>query len=193
MVLAVLVFFVLFFLLQAFPDVLDGVLSKKQKEVKRAKLGADAEVQVDVLLDNLSGDYYVLNDLVSPYGNIDHAVISKNGCLFLIETKSHHGKVVIENNTLYLNGHLTEKDFIAQTLKNAYWLRDRITEIVGIKVWVYPIIVFTNAFVPFTNPVKGIKVINQKYLLTTIKNINSQGLASHILWDKRDSIVSILK
>jgi hypothetical protein len=100
---------------------------------------------------------------------------------------------MIENNTLYLNGHLTEKYFIAQTLKNSYWLRDKITEIVGIKIWIYPILVFTNAFVPFTNPVKGIKVINQKYLLTTIKNINSQSLANNILWDKRDSIVSVLK
>lgn len=110
-------FLVLLFLVQAFPDFLDGILGKKQKEVKRAIRGADAEVKIDQLLGDLSEDYLVLNDLASPYGNIDHVVFSKDSGVFLIETKSHRGKVSVRDNVLYLNEHLTEKDFINQTLK----------------------------------------------------------------------------
>lgn len=183
---------VLLALMKIFPDILDGILGKKQKEVKRAIRGADAEVQIDTLLNNLSEEFYVLNDLVSPFGNIDHVVICRNGSLFLLETKSHHGKVSIENNSLHINGHLPEKDFIAQTLKNTYWLRERITEITGVKNWVQPIIVFTNAFVPFMSPIKGIKVINKKYLISTIKNTSGQGSANSVLWEKRNSIQSNL-
>lgn len=179
---------VLLALMKIFPDILDDILGKKQKEVKRAIRGADAEVQIGTLLNNLSEDYYVLNDLVSPYGNIDHVIICRNGSLFLLETKSHHGKVSIENNVLYINGHLPEKDFIAQTLKNTYWLRERIAEITGVKNWVQPIIVFTNAFVPIMSPIKSIKVINKKYLISTIKNATGQGSANSVLWEKRDKI-----
>lgn len=183
---------VLLFLIQAFPDFLDGILGKKQKEVKRAIRGADAEVKIDNLLDDLSDDYLVLNDLVSPYGNIDHVVISKASGVFLIETKSHSGKVSVRENVLYLNEHLPEKDFINQTLKNTYWLREKLVGIVGVKVWINPVIVFTNAFVPFIGPVKGISIINKKYLLSTILNSSKRSTENQQLWEKREDILSKL-
>jgi len=178
----------LLFLLKAFPDFLDIFLSRQQKEVKRAVRGADAEVAIDVLLDDLSDDYYVLNDLECPYGNIDHVVFSKNGGVFLIETKSHHGNVSAQDNKIYINGKLPEKDFIAQTLRNTYWLRNRIVEVAGITVWINSIIVFTNAFVPFTPPIKGIKIINQRYLISTIENTASRNAAYRTLWEKKENI-----
>lgn len=183
---------VLLFLIQAFPDFLDGILGKKQKEVKRAIRGADAEVKIDTLLGNLSEDYLVLNDLVSPYGNIDHVVVSKESGVFLIETKSHRGKVNVRENVLYINEHLPEKDFINQTLKNTYWLREKLVEITGIKAWINPIIVFTSAYVPFIGPVKGIKIINKKYLLPTIKNSSKNTPDNQQLWEKREVILSKL-
>jgi len=54
------------------------------------------------LSDNLSEDFYVLMELTSPYGNIDHVVIGKFGGLFLIETKSHRGNVSVQANSKYL-------------------------------------------------------------------------------------------
>lgn len=156
-----------------FPDILDDILGKKQKEVKRAIRGANAEVHIDSFLSTLSKDYSVINDISCPFGNIDHIVLSKNGAIFLIETKSHHGKVTFQENIIYINGHLPEKDFISQTLKNTYWLREKITEITGIKAWVFPIIVFTNAFVPFSKPIKGINIVNRKFLLQKITSISN--------------------
>ncbi len=183
---------VLLGLLRIFPGILDGLLGKKQKEEKRAIRGAKAEVQIDSLLSGLSEDYFVMNDINCPFGNIDHVVLSKNGAIFLIETKSHYGKVTFQDNSIYLNGHLPEKDFISQTLKNTYWLRERITEITGVKAWVFPIIVFTNAFVPFSNPIKGIIVVNQKFLLQKITSISNCSTANRILWEKKDNILADL-
>ncbi len=181
----------LLFLVQAFPDFLDGILGKKQKEVKRAIRGADAEVKIDQLLGDLSEDYLVLNDLASPYGNIDHVVFSKDSGIFLIETKSHRGKVSVRDNVLYLNEQLPEKDFIKQTLKNTYWLREKLIEIVGVKVWINPVIVFTNAFVPFIGPVKGIRIVNKKFLLSTIMN-SKHTPDNQALWEQRENILSKL-
>ena len=110
-----------------------------------------------------------MHDIESPYGNIDHIVIGKNAGIFLLETKAHGGKVEVNGETLLVNGKLPEKDFIAQALRNSYWLRDEISQIVGDKPWITPILVFTNAFVPPTRPVKGVSIINKKYLLNFLQ------------------------
>lgn len=185
-------FFVLLFGVKVFPDILDGILGKKQKEVKRAIRGAKAEVQIDTLLSALSEDYYVINDLESPFGNIDHVVFSKNGAFFLIETKSHHGKVSFQDCAIYINGHSPEKDFILQTLKNTYWCREKINEITGTKVWIHPVIVFTNALVPYSDPIKGVHILNQRFLIRTITNINDRCRTNNSLWENKDRILTAL-
>lgn len=185
-------FLVLLFGVKVFPDILDGILGKKQKEVKRAIRGAKAEVQIDTLLSALTEDYYVINDLESPFGNIDHVVFSKNGAFFLIETKSHHGKVSFQDCSIYINGHSPEKDFISQTLKNTYWCREKINEITGTKVWILPVIVFTNAFVPYSDPIKGVHILNQKFLIRTITNTNDRCRPNSSLWENKDRILIAL-
>jgi hypothetical protein len=56
----------------AIPGFINRRVDRKLKEEARAIRGAKAEEAIGELLANLSGDYYVLNDIVSPYGNIDH-------------------------------------------------------------------------------------------------------------------------
>jgi hypothetical protein len=34
-----------------------------------------------------------------------------------------------------VNGHDPEKDFIAQCLRNAFWVRDQIQSLIGVKPW----------------------------------------------------------
>lgn len=184
---------VLLFLVNYLPDILDNHLGKREKEVTRARRGARAEEAVDQLFAGLSEEYFLINDIDCPCGNIDHVLISKKGGVFLIETKSHYGKVSIQNGSIYLNGHATEKDFVAQTIKNTYWLRDQVKEILAVNVWVRPIIVFTNAFVPFGAPIKGITVINKKFLISTINKLSDAGSGNNTLWDKKDLLFSRLK
>lgn len=152
---------------------------------QRAIRGAVAEERIEDLLDELGDGYYVLHDLANPNGNIDHVVIGREAGLFLIETKSHRGRVETRDGALLVNGHPPEKDFIAQTLRNTYWLRERVQQLTGATPWVTPIIVFTNAFVTAGPPIKGVCVLNKKYLLAAIRSETRPGPWCAALWEKR--------
>jgi hypothetical protein len=179
---------VLLILLQVLPDWIEGSVGRKLKAEKRAIRGARAEEKIGEMLAGLSADYYVLHDVESPYGNIDHIVISQYGGVFMIETKAHGGRVEVNGENLLVNGKNPEKNFIAQALSNTYWLRDEINKIVGAKPWINPIIVFTNTFVPQTRPVKGVRIINKKYLLNTLSKPGRSNAVNAQVWVKKEKI-----
>jgi hypothetical protein len=179
---------ILLVLLRVVPDLIDRRVGKKLKEEKRAIRGAKAEEKIGEILAGLSDEYYVLNDIESPYGNIDHIVIGENSGIFLIETKAHGGKVEVDGETLMVNGKLPEKDFIGQALRNSYWLRDEISQIVGSKPWITPIIVFTNAFVLPTRPIKGVSIVNKKYLLNVLHKTNRPNAVNAQVWKQKENI-----
>lgn len=170
----------------------DRQVDRKIKLEKRAIRGAKAEERVGGLLAELSNDYYVLNDIESPYGNIDHIVIGKNNGIFLIETKAHGGRVEIDGEAILINGKTPEKDFIAQALQNSYWLRDKLGEYSDSKPWITPIVVFTNAFVPFTKPIKGVQIVNKKYLLNVLGKATKPNAIHAKIWDSKENIVKRL-
>jgi hypothetical protein len=157
----------------------------------RAIRGAEAEERIGSILDTLGDDYRVVHDVATPHGNIDHVVIAKHGGVFLIETKAHGGRVSAENGRLLLNGHEPEKDFIAQVLKNTYWLRERIREASGLTVWIIAIIAFTNAFVEPMAPIKGVRVMNKKYLLNALCQSSGRS-QNRAAWEHRDEIIKAL-
>ncbi len=53
------------------------------------------------------------------FGNIDHIVISQKSVIFLSE--------------ILANGQALEKDFVAQALKNSYWLWDETEDLLKVK------------------------------------------------------------
>ena len=179
---------VLLVLIRIIPDFVERGADKKFREEKRAIRGAQAEEKVGDILADLSTDFYVLHDIESPYGNIDHIVIGKNNGIFLLETKAHGGKVTIEGDTLLVNAKLPEKDFIAQCLRNTYWLRDEVEKVVGLKPWISPILVFTNAFVSATRPVKGVRIVNKKYLSTLLNRTTQSNALNAKVWDHKKDI-----
>ena len=183
---------VLLVLMRVVPGIIDKQVGKKLKEEKRATHGAKGEEKIGELLAGLPEDFRVLHDIESPYGNIDHIVIGKNAGIFLLETKAYGGKVEVNGETLLVNGKLPEKDFIAQALRNSYWLRDEISHIVGAKPWIIPILVFTNAFVLPTQPVKGVSIMNKKYLPAFLQNTSRSNAVNEQIWLQRDSIADRL-
>ncbi len=153
--------------------------------------GAVAEEFVGKIFENLSQDYVVLNDIQLGYGNIDHFVFGKNGCMYMIETKSHRGKVTIEGDQIRINNKRTEKDFIKQTQRNAYDIRDEIASILGVSLHVTPVLVFTNAYVPYKANIKGVFIMNKKTLLKFILSGKEQ--QNHeVIWKKRGLIQEFL-
>lgn len=153
--------------------------------------GAIAEEFVGKILENLSQDYLVLNDIQLGYGNVDHFVLGKNGCMYMIETKSHRGKVSIEGDNVRVNNKPTEKDFIKQTKRNAFNIRDEIESILGVSLGVTPVLVFTNASVPYTPNNTGVIILNKRTLLKFILSGKEQQ-NREVIWKKRGLIQEFL-
>jgi hypothetical protein len=184
---------VLLVILRVVPDLADRRIGWTLRAERRAIRGAEAEEEVGRLLAELGEDYLVLNDVSSPYGNIDHVVFGKRSGPFLIETKSHRGRIEFDGDRLLINLKPPEKDFFAQSLRNTYWLRDELAKIIGLNPWVTPILVFTKAFVPRAKPIRRVHVVNKKYLLQTIRaDQEGLGLAAR-LWNSKDKVMEVLR
>lgn len=76
----------LFILLSLFVNMAEELVRRREKEERRADRGAKSEEVIGDLLATLNDDYFVINDVSSPFGNIDHIVIAKHG-VFLLEEK----------------------------------------------------------------------------------------------------------
>lgn len=159
-------FFVLVGLLKWVDRFTTSEEKRLRQEAKRADRGAKAEETISAILKELPEDYSVLNDLQRVAGDIDHIVVGPTG-LFVIETKAHGGKITVDGETLLVNGHPAEKDFINQVWRNAFFIRDLVKNVHGLEIKVQPIVVFSNAFVSM-KPVKGVIVINKKFLTKEI-------------------------
>lgn len=182
----------LLILLRVLPDLIDKPIKRRIKEERRADRGAAAEEVVGDLLADLNEDFFVLHDIASPYGNIDHIVIGKNSGVFLLETKAHGGRVEVLPDGLLVNGKPPEKDFIAQALKNTYWLRDELEKVTGSKIWITPVVVFTNAFVQTGKPIKGVYVLNKIFLLSLLRRNARATNDVQNIWNIREALKEIL-
>lgn len=180
-------------LMLVFKAVMSGLETsgvKIKKEERRAGRGATAEEELGALFDALPDGYFVLNDVALDYGNIDHVILSRTKGLFVIEAKSHHGRVSAEGSTLLIDGHATEKDFIAQTLRNCLVLKQWIKERLQVDVWITGVVVFTNAFVELRQPVRGVHVINKGYLHRFLDR-QPDNRSAALLWDRRGDLEAL--
>ncbi len=171
-------------------SLLESKIGEKIKEKRRAVRGARGEERLEEILDELDENHMALHDVASAYGNIDHIVISESG-VFLIETKAHGGRVSVSNGQLLVNGRSAEKDFIAQTLRNSYWLKERILKTTGVEPWINPIIVFTNAFVEWGKPIKGVTVTNRKFLLKVMARLRRKSEKNSRIWGMREKLTRL--
>lgn len=86
---------------------------KRIEEIENSRLsyrkGTAGEAFIGSVLERLSDEYYVINDLSTPYGNLDHVVIGPTG-IFVIDTKNWRGVVRADGKgELLLNGKPTDK------------------------------------------------------------------------------------
>jgi hypothetical protein len=150
-------------------------LDKRLLIEKRITKGATGEEAVAEVLGLLDDDTYVYHDVVTPFGNIDHVVLSPRSGLLVIETKAHSGTIAFVGSSLVRNGRHFEKDFVGQVTRNGLWLRDQLYERLGRRFWVHHILVFTNAYVDPScrTSVKGVQIVWLKRLLSHIKSLRS--------------------
>lgn len=152
-------------------DIVESEARKIKKLEGRASRGAMAEEEIRDILSGLSDDYVIFHDIRSPYGNIDHVVFDRvNNRIFLLETKSHKGKIKFDGWKLIREGRPLEKDFIKQVSENTKWLKETLEKETSTKVYLTPVIVFTNAYVESVgNAEKGfVKVVSKRDLTKVI-------------------------
>lgn len=173
----------LLMLVQLISRVVIGFAEAHREMEQKAVRGAKAEDKVGKLLETLPANCKVFHDVDTGRGDIDHIILSSDKGVILIETKAHGGTVTVEHGRLLINDRLPEKDFIAQTLRNAVWLRQRIQETTQLDVWIQPIIVFTNAFVKEWEPIRNVRLRNIKYLLSAVEETRANRSVAAALWD----------
>lgn len=155
--------------------------------------GAEAEEEVEAILSGLSSDqYYVLHDIPCDYGNIDHIVISCEGAVFAIETKSSSGTVDVVGEKLLVNGLSPERDYIKQARTNAMWLKDSLGRILSQKPYVTAVILFPNAYVNVRRPVRDVIVSSRPYLLRVLRMLPRSTYQHENLWSSRTQIQELL-
>lgn len=155
---------VLVFVFKFATDVIGYEIKGHRKRERHALRGAKGEDRVAEIIHDFPDGYHVHHNVNTGTGDIDHVLISPEGGVFVIETKAHGGKVTFENGEMILNGKKPEKNFIGQALRNAYLVRDEIKRQTGKVVWVNTALVFSNAFVDQHGPIKGVHVMNRRFL-----------------------------
>lgn len=163
----------LFFLLFVFATWLKASEKKLNKELDNYEKGAKGEEKIDRILSELGKDFYVIHDVVISKGNVDHIVVAPSG-IYTIETKSHHGRVTVNQDELLLNNKPLPKDFLSQAMAEALAVKEYLQKISLGKAdyFVQPLLVFTNAFVEVRGKVRGVKVVPAKWLLSELQKGN---------------------
>jgi hypothetical protein len=118
-------------------------LAKRREDMRR---GATGEALVSQILADFPDDFYVINDLTTPFGNLDHVVVGSTG-VFLLDTKSWRG-VVSANGAgeLLLNGQPTDKPQVRPFVRRIMDIRDKVATLApGTDAYFNAVFVFTAA------------------------------------------------
>ena len=150
--------------LVAIDRLLNPVMDRLKAREDQANRGAAAEESAGALLNRLPTGWVVLHDVRASFGNIDHLVLRADGAVFVLETKSHRGKVSEERGELKLNGKPFQTDFIRQTQTNVFWLREFFKGRFAIEPWINAAIVFPNASVAVRRTLRGVDVVSLDFL-----------------------------
>ena len=144
------------------------------------KMGSTGENMVtQVLKSELNHEYYLLDDVlyINDRGNkenIDHIVLGPNG-IFAIETKHYNGKVTCKGSYWQVPFPFGRSPS-SQAMGNASWVSKAI-KVSGVfetlKVWVEPIVVFSNPDVELETIDLEVEVVTLDKLVNSITSYNN--------------------
>jgi len=141
--------------------------------ISRKSWAAQAERKVQRILERLPMNHFtVLDDIKFKYGNIDHLVIRDDGAIFMIETKSHRGKVTFDGNRLLINGTPLKRNPISQLHRNIRWLRDKMKKRNASSLWITAIVVFPFAVLNIRSSMKRLFPNATASMKSSIKQVN---------------------
>jgi hypothetical protein len=124
--------------------------SRKLDQLERERMnlwrGAAGETSVAITLSEFPDEFWVINDLTTPYGNLDHVVIGPTG-VFVLDTKNWRGVVAPDGHgELLCNGKPLDKPHVRRFTGKVMGLKDRVKALAnGLNPYFQPVFVFTSA------------------------------------------------
>lgn len=86
-----------------------------EKDRAAMRRGAAGEIQVGLILNDFPDQFYVIHDLTTPHGNLDHVVIGPTG-VFVLDAKNYRGVITADGKgELLVNGRKPGKDIVQPT------------------------------------------------------------------------------
>jgi hypothetical protein len=144
-----------------------GILSGVAGEAGKWRRGIEAEHVVEDISYELPRRFNVLrNIIIGEKGNIDEIIVGPTG-IWVIEVKSHSGRITFDGKELRRNGELFEKDFLKQAWAEGCAVRDILKKELNEDFFIQPVICFSsiNTKLHFgKKPIKGVYVIGLKWL-----------------------------
>jgi len=136
-------------------------LARSLKQRNALRLGLDCEIAVGQELNRLMLlGHHVYHDFLADNFNIDHIVVGPNG-VFAVETKGRAKseknreaddvKVVFDGDVLKFPN-WTERNYLPQARRQAEWLSNWLSNAVGERISVKPVLVITGWFVTLLKP-----------------------------------------
>jgi len=119
-----------------------------EKERESMRKGAAGEESVADTLSKLPDEFLVVNDVQTPNGNLDHAVIGPTG-VFVIETKNCRGIIGADGKgELTLNGKPATKAHVKRFVGRMMATKERVRVLApGLDPFFQAVMVFTSAWV----------------------------------------------
>ncbi|TAK96499.1 MAG: NERD domain-containing protein [Verrucomicrobia bacterium] len=124
--------------------------SRKMDALEKGRVammrGAAGETLVGSKLANFLDEFCVINDLTTPFGNLDHVVVGPTG-VFVLDSKNWRGVVSADGNgELLLNGQPTDKPLVRLFIVRVMNIRDKVrTLATGLYPFYQSVFVFTAA------------------------------------------------
>jgi Nuclease-related domain len=120
-------------------------LDALEREHISYRKGAVGEAITARILEGLSDDYVVFNDVTTEFGDIDHVVVGPTG-VFFIDTKHWKGVVGVDRHgKLLLNGKPTTKDAVGALVATCAETKKKLKTLCGYEPYIRAVLCFTSA------------------------------------------------
>jgi hypothetical protein len=119
------------------------VLERERMNMRRGAAGEDVVARA---LEEFPDGFYVINDLTTPFGDLDHVVIGPTG-VFVLDSKNFRGTVGADGRgELLINGEPTTKPMIKPFVKRMMDMRDKVRALApGLDPYLKAVFVFPSA------------------------------------------------
>lgn len=129
-----------------FVGVLLRLIWKIMKDTQVRIQGAGGELGVKMTLRGLDDRFRVLGSVViGNKGDMDFIVVGPTG-VWVIEVKSHKGRIRIENDRLLRDNKPFDKNFLRQVWGATYALKDELKKRIHMNLHIQPVVVFSSPY-----------------------------------------------